>query len=63
MALSDKAKAFLDRKPTYIGTVSGYRFYEHPTLGDESPLVMITLEGKVRVSTFWELPDAFEIIE
>lgn len=54
--LSDKAKAFLASKPYYIGTVAGHTFYEHPTYGDESPLVVIGLDGKVKVSDFWEMP-------
>lgn len=54
--LSDKAKAFLAKSPTHIGTVSGRAYYEHPTLGDESPLIEITPEGKVRVSEWYDLP-------
>jgi len=60
--LSDKAKAFLEKKPYLIGTVAGHTFYEHPTYGDESPLVMITPEGKVKVSAFWDMPTASELI-
>jgi hypothetical protein len=59
--LSDKAKAFLAKGPYYIGIVAGHTFYEHPTYGDESPLVMITPEGKVKVSTFWDMPSREEL--
>lgn len=54
--LSDKARTFLAKKPTLIGCVAGHRFYEHPTYGDESPLIMITPDGKVKRSDHWELP-------
>jgi hypothetical protein len=54
--LSDKAKAFLARKPTFIGTVNGIDYYEHPIYGDENPLVLIDRDGKVRDSAHWELP-------
>ena len=59
--LSDKAKAFLSKNPTLIGTVAGHRFYEHPDLGDESPLIEITPAGKVRRSEFWEVPDLWDL--
>jgi hypothetical protein len=41
---------------TLIGTVNGIPFYESPTMGDESPLLMINEEGKVKRTSFWELP-------
>jgi hypothetical protein len=59
--LSDKAAAFLARKPTLIGIVAGNYFYEHPTYGDESPLVMISSEGNVRLSDHYELPDIWDL--
>jgi hypothetical protein len=61
--LSEKAERFLAKKPEYIGTIRGYRFYEHPTLGDESPLIVITPGGKLRKSDFWELPDGLDICD
>lgn len=48
---------------THIGTVCGVPFYEHPTLGDESPLLYITAAGTVAISDFWELPDPIEFAE
>jgi hypothetical protein len=59
--LSDKARAFLAKGPYYIGTVAGHTFYEHPTYGDESPLVMVTPDGKVKVSAFWDMPSREEL--
>lgn len=48
---------------THIGTVCGVPFYEHPALGDESPLLYITAAGTVAVSEYWELPDPIEFAE
>ena len=62
MTLTENARKFLDRKPTLIASVAGRRFYEHPTKGDESPLVEITREGKVRLSDFWEAPSLEDLI-
>lgn len=59
--LSDKARAFLERKPTLIGRVLGYAFYESPTYGDEAPMLMITPEGKLKHTEFYELPSADEL--
>lgn len=54
--LTDKARAFLARKPTLIGIVAGVHFYEHPAYGDEAPLVAIA-GGKLRRTDCWELPE------
>ena len=59
---TDKAKR-LAAEGTYLGTVAGVPFYEHPTLGDESPLLFIDAEGKARLSDFWELPELSEFVE
>lgn len=59
---SDKARAFLAKKPTYIGIVAGTRYYEHPEKGDESPLMAITPEGELKLSDFWELPDIHDVM-
>jgi hypothetical protein len=50
----------LAQTATHIGTVCGVPFYEHPTLGDECPLLYITAAGAVGVSDFWELPDPID---
>ena len=62
MTLSDKAKAFLAKNPERIGAIAGHTFYEHPIYGDESPLMVITPEGKIKRSEFWELPTLEELI-
>lgn len=53
-------RTHLDLAALYIGTVAGIKFYEHPTRGDESPL-MILKDGKLVRSPFWELPDLAEV--
>ena len=54
--VTDNAIKFMDKNPTFIGTVAGFDFYEHPTLGDETTLRVITPEGKVKDSGCYELP-------
>lgn len=61
--LSKLASEFLAKKPTLIGVVLGVRFYEHPTLGDEAPLVAICEDGKKRRTDFWDVPDFDEVCE
>lgn len=60
--LSDKAKSFLKRNPTKIGTVGGVDFYEHPVNGDESPMYAITNKGKLKITDFWELPNFDDVL-
>ena len=46
---------------TLVGSVAGCPFYEHPTQGDESPLLYITKDGRVKLSDFWDLPSYDEL--
>ena len=55
----NKAK-FMAHNPTLIGNVAGYRFYEHPTEGDESPMIVIG-HGLCGLSDYWDLPDITEL--
>jgi hypothetical protein len=55
---TEKARAFIAKNPTLIGRVNGVDLYEHPTKGDESQLVAITADGRLRPTDCWELPDA-----
>jgi hypothetical protein len=59
---TEKAKQ-LAKYGTYIGAICGVPFYEHPTLGDECPLLYITKNGKAKLSDWWELPDPIEFSE
>ena len=62
LPLSDNARAFLALNPTYIGLVAGHYFYEHPTRGDESPLIVICPNGKKTISEHWELPTVDDLL-
>lgn len=53
---TDKAK-HIAKEATLIAIINGVPFYEHPTLGDEVPLLYITKEGKVKRSEFYEVPE------
>ena len=58
--LSDKAKAFLAKKPVVLGVSGDTTFYECPTLGEESPMLFIDQEGKLRRSEFWDMDSVME---
>jgi len=59
-ASTEKAKAFLAKNPTFLGRVHGVDLYESPTRGDESPLIAITADGRVKKTDHWEVPSFFE---
>jgi hypothetical protein len=61
--LTDNARAFLALNPARVAMVAGHTFYEHPTLGDESPLVCITRDGRKKTSPFWEAPELMEVLD
>lgn len=61
-AKTEAAIKFLEKGPTFIGRVLDTDYYEHPEYGDESPLVEVTKDGRVRHSEFWELPAIAELI-
>lgn len=55
---TDKAKAFLAKNPTFLGRVHGVDLYEHPELGDESCIIAITADGRVKRTGLYEVPNA-----
>ena len=59
---SDKAKK-ITAKATLIGIVAGVPFYESPIYGDESPLLYITKDGRIKISDYWELPEYDELMD
>jgi hypothetical protein len=63
MKISEKASKFMSKKPTHVGTVLGYRFYEHPDYGDETTLKVITPLGKIKSTSFWDIPTTLEVID
>lgn len=62
MKLSEKAQNFLSMNPLHVCTVAGIKFYESPTMGEDSPLLYINKYGKIKRSDFWEAP-TFEDLE
>lgn len=47
-------------RPTFIGTVAGIRFFEHPSFGDEAALI-VKQDGRWVDTHFWEIPDIEEL--
>ncbi|UGL62844.1 hypothetical protein [Xanthomonas phage MET13-T1] len=52
---TEKAIAFMAKNPTYFGSAGGVDLYEHPTLGDESPIMAITADGRVKRTHLWDM--------
>jgi len=50
----------MNQNPTLIGRVEGIEFFEHPALGDESPLIAVT-KDYCGVTEFYELPTRDEV--
>lgn len=53
---TENASAFLAKNPTFLARVHGVDLYEHPELGDESPLIAITADGRKKRTEHWEVP-------
>lgn len=51
------------KKSPFIGQVGHIKFYEHPTMGEDAPLMAFdTFSGKLTIrSDHYELPDISEI--
>jgi len=47
-------------KPAYLFTVAGLRFYEHPTKGDESPM-LVRWNSIFIDSGFYDTPEGHEV--
>lgn len=57
MKLLDQMPADSLKSATKVGVSAGIAFYEHPSLGDEAPLVAV-ISDRVVLTDEWELPDA-----
>lgn len=57
---TEKAKKFLSKEPTFLGRVHGCDLYEHPEYGDESRLMAITPDGRVKKTEHWEVPNHYD---
>lgn len=56
----ESSKRITKAKPTLIGHVAGTDFYEHPILGDESPMIA-RYKGTWCLTCFWDLPTEEEL--
>lgn len=52
-----KAKSFLAKNPTELATFGGFKLFEHPTRGDTVPIYMITPDGNLINTGFYDLGD------
>lgn len=55
--LTANAKKFLSKSPAHIQTLMGYKFYEHPELGEDTYLLCITPCGNFYSTCFMERLD------
>ena len=53
---------FIRARPTMLFTIAGVNFYEHPTEGDESPIVAI-VDGNLCRTDFYDRPDKYEALD
>jgi hypothetical protein len=51
------AARFLAQSPTLLTTIGEFRFYEHPTRGDTAPVYMITPDGRLIDTGFYDMGD------
>lgn len=61
--LTENAQKFLAKNPTLLETKWGYSFYEHPTLGDETDIKMITPDGKYKSTDCYDMESIHEWLE
>lgn len=61
--LTPNAKKFLAKNPTLLGTKFGYKFYEHPTLGDETDIKTITPDGKLLSTDCYDMDSIHEWLD
>ncbi len=53
---------FMSRDPMLVGVVGSWKFYEHPTRGDEAPLVGVnTATRECVLTSFWDVPSLEEL--
>ena len=57
------------QQPTLIGVIGKVAFYEHPTLGDESPLMRRVADWndpkgyRLEETPYWDLPDLEDVTD
>ena len=57
-----RQKKLMSLNPHLFATVKGFKFYEHPIRGDESPLMMMKPDGElIEFSDWFEVPTPYEL--
>jgi hypothetical protein len=51
------ATSFLAQNPTLLASYGGFKLYEHPTLGDAASIYMVTPDGFLVNTWFYDLGD------
>lgn len=60
IAMFDRPTKYSTNGATYLATVAGYAFYEHPRLGDEG-CIMVAKGARLCKTDWVEVPTAEEI--
>lgn len=55
--MTEAARLFLEKGPYLLDIFSRYSLYEHPTWGDTAPIYMITPDGELINTGFYDLED------
>ena len=48
---------FMSHNPTLLMTICDFNMWEHPLRGDEAPIYMTTLDGRLINTGFYDLGD------
>ncbi len=59
---ASKMRTFIGMRPTQVFTAHGVTLYEHPKLGDESPLLAVW-GRKIYKTDFWDAPHRDELLQ
>lgn len=60
--MQTRQEKLMASNPHLFATVKGFKFYEHPIHGDESPLMMMKPDGElIEFSDWFEVPTPYEL--
>ena len=60
--MQTRQEKLMASNPHLFATVNGFKFYEHPIHGDESPLMMMQPYGElIEFSDWFDIPDPDEL--
>lgn len=55
--MTTPAEKFLAASPTLLASFGQFKLYEHPTRGDTAPIYMISPDGRLINTGFYDLGD------